>query len=164
MDESFLLPVQAQRTATHNTNSVTWCPTNATADAKEEPLEIVSIVDRNRDVERCGAVEACCSLGMSSSSAAAAAGSSRKRARGAEESDEAKLARTAPFNEHHAEHALELASGNLSDVTLRVGAAGATKTTDLPFARYPLVIQSPGFSSMLLGGMAESRGDAPVRV
>ena len=89
---------------------------------------------------------------------------SRKRPRGAEESDEAKLARVEPHYEQAQQHALELASGDLSDVTLRVGAAGAKRTTDIPFNRYPLATQSPVFSGMLLSGMSESQGDAVVRV
>ena len=97
---------------------------------------------------------------MSSSSAAAAAGGSHKRPRGAEESDEANLARVEPHYEQAEQHALELASGDASDVTLRVGAAEAKKTTDLPFARLLLAIQSPVFNRMLFGGMSESRPSA----
>jgi len=67
------------------------------------------------NAEREGDAAAALPRQMTSSSAAAATGGSRKRPRGAEESDEAKLARVEPFNEQLQQRALELASGDLSD-------------------------------------------------
>jgi len=66
------------------------------------------------------------------------------------------------FKEVH-QNALELASGDASDVTLRAGAEGA-ETTDVRFSRILLACQSPVFRTMLFGSMSESRDDTPVRI
>ena len=49
-------------------------------------------------------------------------------------------------------------------MTLHVGGARTKKTTDVPFSRIFLSTQSPVFEALLFGGIAESRGNAPVRV
>ena len=55
------------------------------------------------------------------------------------------------------------AFADCSDVTLTVGEADAP-TTEIAFSRFLLAAQSPVFSSMLYGTMAESRAGAAVRV
>ena len=68
-----------------------------------------------------------------------------------------------PWGDAVDQNAMELASGDASDVTLRAGAEGA-ETTDVRFSRILLACHSPVFRTMLFGSMSESRDDAPVRV
>ena len=68
-----------------------------------------------------------------------------------------------PWGDAVDQNAMELASGDASDVTLRAGAEG-DETTDVRFSRILLACHSPVFRTMLFGSMSESRDDAPVRV